>query len=104
MPGKPALVISAAAERQISDIWQRVAADTGIAVADRIYEGMRAVIADLPSMPLRHESRDYVRRHYRRALVERWAIYYRYEPGGRTVEVIAIFDGAMDVERHLPPE
>lgn len=104
MPARPTLVISATAEQQISEIWRQVASNNGIGAADRIYDKMRTVIADLPSWPLRHETRDYIRPHYRRALVERWAIYYRYARGASAIEVIAVLDGAMDVERHLPPE
>lgn len=104
MPGEPVLVVSATAIQQISEIYQHVAANGGIAVADRIYNEMRSMIEDLPIMPERHASRDHIRPHYRRALVSRWAIYYRFAPPRETIEVVAVLDGAMDVERHLPPE
>ena len=96
------IVWSDKANQWMQEIFDHIAQDNPIAagqVIDGIFEKAQ-ILAEFPEIGYIYQtdSGDY----FRILLYEHYRIAYFYHPESGWVEVLGVYHGAMDIDRHLP--
>lgn len=94
-----AFVVTAAADEDLNDIWDFIAADN-LEAADRVLDAIEAAFHRLAAGPATGHYREEVAdRRHRFASVFSYLIVYRWET--RPLQIIRVLHGARDIERVL---
>src|SRR5262245_33217778 len=95
----PAYKLSAEAQRDLREIWDRIAEDS-ISLADRIESDFHSLFAALGRMPgIGHHRRDLTSQGVRFVRLHSFLVVY--QPGRRPVRIIAVLRGRRNVKRIL---
>ena len=99
MPKMPEYRLSAAAARDLADIWRYTDKQWGREQANRYTLGLKAMCTKLAEAPQQGRSCADIRPGYRRCGSEHHIIYFRRTDYG--VAIIRILHQRMDADRHL---
>lgn len=88
------LRVSSLAERDLDDIWYRIALNSGIALADQVIDSITEKFALLAEFPEAGVRRDEIDPGVRALPVQRYLIYYR--ESGKFLDIARVLHGMRD--------
>lgn len=92
----PALVLSADAERDIDDIWDYLASEASISIADRTVRSIESKCRLLKEQPFIGPARDDLIAGMRSILVHPYVVFYRVSL--TSVEIVRVLHQRRDTE------
>jgi len=99
----PRIDHSPSARRDLDDIWDYLAREAGVAIADAMAARLFAAMRRAADHPLLHCPRFEFTGAPRRINVARYAIFYEPLPDGAGIHVWRVIHGARDLRRYVRP-
>ncbi|HVY33922.1 MAG TPA: type II toxin-antitoxin system RelE/ParE family toxin [Caulobacteraceae bacterium] len=97
----PRIVRSASARRDLDDIWDYLAREAGLEIADAVLARMFEAMYRAAERPLLHRQRPEYTGSPRQITVFRYAIFYEPLPEEDGIFVWRVVHGARDLPRHI---